>query len=127
MSTTPQSHRPLGRTGRLGVAVASLIATGFGLTVLGSSTAFAQGTHHVHTAKARVSTHEHRESANVRASETILTDPTSTGPNESTDPTSTDPSAGDEGSGDMSVSDVNESTDSTSTDSSSIVVVANHA
>jgi len=123
MNTTPRSHRLTGRTGRLGVIVASLIATGFGFGALGAGNAFAQGTHHT-AAKTKVSSHEHRESVSVRASESTSTDPTSTDPNESTEPTSTDPSTGDEGSTDTSPSDVNDSTDSTSTDSSSIISAA---
>jgi tRNA threonylcarbamoyladenosine biosynthesis protein TsaE len=44
MNFTPRCHRLTGRTGRFGVAVASLIATGLGFGVLGAGkTQFAKG------------------------------------------------------------------------------------
>jgi hypothetical protein len=127
MTPTPQRLRRTGRYGRVGIAIASLAATGFGFGVLGAGTAFAQTTHRTHVgsatasvSKAKVTSHERRESAKVRASENASNDPTSTDPHEPTDPSSNDPSANDEGSTDTPSTDSNDTADQPSTDQAAI-------
>jgi hypothetical protein len=119
MSPTPQAQRPIGRSARAAIAITSLVAGAFGIGAIGAGTAFAQTTHHAQagaraSSKTKASKHERRESATVRVSETVSTDPVSTDPHEPADPSSTDPSANDEGSGDTSVSDSNDTADQSS-------------
>jgi len=122
-NSTSLAPHAVRRSVRAVVAIASLVAGSVGIGAIGAGTAVARTPHIVQAravATAKPSKHERRETATVRASETVSVDPTPSGPNEPADSSSTDPSANDEGTGDTSASDVNDSTDSASNDQAAV-------
>jgi len=131
LNTSPHAHHVVGRSARAAVAIASLVVGSIGIGAIGAGTAVARAprlvpARGVVATPTKMSKHERRETATVRASETVSVDPTPTGPNEPADSSSTDPSAHDEGTSDTSVSDVNDSTDTASTDQSPVRAAPGH-
>jgi hypothetical protein len=118
MRSTPRTHRTHRRSRRTTMVAASLLASTFGVGLLGAGSAYAQSGHRLQTgARTTTSIRERHESAALRATERVAGDPTSNDPQDSAD-TSPDPSANDEGATDTSSSDANDSADQSSTDPS---------